>query len=191
MPKSVSFSASPSPLRTLKKYPNRRLYDTETSSYITLSDVQDMVLQGLHFVVQDAKTGADLTRSVLLQIILEQEAGGMPMFSKQALAQMIRFYGHAMQGAMGAYLEKNLQIFSDLQNRLGTDPVAGGAEAWSKLFANPALAVPDLLAPYLEKSRQLLMQMAQMAQMQEQIAKQTGMMPLPKMSDGKPSGRKK
>jgi polyhydroxyalkanoate synthesis repressor PhaR len=188
MPKSVSFSASLSPLRTLKKYPNRRLYDTETSSYITLSDVQDMVLQGVHFVVQDAKTGADLTRSILLQIILEQEAGGMPMFSKQALAQMIRFYGHAMQGAMGAYLEKNLQIFSDLQNRLGTDPVAGSAEAWSKLLANPALAVPDLLAPYLEKSRQLLMQMAQM---QEQIAKQTGMMPLPKMSDGKPSGRKK
>ena len=83
--------------RVLKKYPNRRLYDTETSSYITLADVKKMVLGGQEFVVRDAKTTDDLTRSILLQIILEEETGGVPMFSTQMLAQIIRFYGHAMR----------------------------------------------------------------------------------------------
>ncbi len=95
--------------RLLKKYPNRRLYDTETSSYITLADVKRMVLDTQDFVVRDAKTGEDLTRSILLQIILEEETGGVPMFSSGALAQIIRFYGNAMQGVMGPYLEQNLR----------------------------------------------------------------------------------
>ncbi len=68
-------------LRVLKKYPNRRLYDTQTSSYITLADVKRMVLDGVDFEVHDAKTQEDLTRSILLQIILEEETGGVPMFS--------------------------------------------------------------------------------------------------------------
>ena len=104
--------------RLLKKYPNRRLYDTETSSYITLADVKRMVLDAQDFVVRDAKTGEDLTRSILLQIILEEETGGVPMFSSDTLAQIIRFYGNAMQGLMGTYLEKNLQVFTDMQTRL-------------------------------------------------------------------------
>ena len=92
-------------VRVLKKYPNRRLYDTQTSSYITLADVKKMVLDGQAFEVRDAKTSEDITRSILLQIILEEETGGVPMFSTQSLEQIIRFYGHAMQGVMGAYLE--------------------------------------------------------------------------------------
>src|ERR1700741_657630 len=111
-----STSATSGP-RVLKKYPNRRLYDTQLSSYITLADVKAMVLTGEHFEVRDAKSGEDLTRSILLQIILEEETGGMPIFSAQMLAQIIRFYGHAMQGMMGSYLEKNLQTFTDIQNR--------------------------------------------------------------------------
>ena len=103
--------------RVLKKYPNRRLYDTQTSSYITLADVKRMVLDGETFEVRDAKTSDDLTRSILLQIILEEETGGVPMFTTQALAQIIRFYGHAMQGMMGSMLEKNLQAFVDVQAR--------------------------------------------------------------------------
>src|SRR4029434_5910805 len=105
-------------VRLIKKYPNRRLYDTETSSYITLADVKQMVLTGQDFVVRDAKTSDDLTRSILLQIILEEETGGVPMFSASMLAQIIRFYGHAMQGMMGSYLEKNLQTFVEMQSRL-------------------------------------------------------------------------
>ena len=80
-------------VRVLKKYPNRRLYDTRTSSYITLTDVKQMVLGGEAFEVRDAKTGDDLTRSILLQIILEEETGGMPMFTTPMLSQVIRFYG--------------------------------------------------------------------------------------------------
>src|SRR4029453_2750307 len=104
--------------RVLKKYPNRRLYDTEGSSYITLAEVKAMVLQGVDFEVRDAKTGEDLPRGILLQIILEEETGGVPIFSAAMLSQIIRFYGHAMQGMMGSYLETNLQTFTDIQSRL-------------------------------------------------------------------------
>ena len=90
----------------------------EISSYITLADVKKMVLEGVDFEVRDAKTGEDLTRSILLQIILEEETGGVPIFSTPMLSQIIRFYGHAMQGMMGSYLEKNLQTFTDIQARL-------------------------------------------------------------------------
>src|SRR5678809_535721 len=100
-------SAGPKPvLRVIKKYPNRRLYDTETSTYITLTEVKQLVMDSQPFVVRDAKTNEDLTRSILLQIILEEEAGGAPMFSEPALANLIRIYGHASQAFMGSYLEK-------------------------------------------------------------------------------------
>ena len=105
-------------VRLIKKYPNRRLYDTATSSYITLADVKRLVLENTDFKVIDAKTSEDLTRSILLQIIIEEESDGVPMFSSDMLSQIIRFYGHAMQGMMGSYLEKNIQTFMDLQNRL-------------------------------------------------------------------------
>ena len=88
--------------RLIKKYPNRRLYDTQTSAYITLADVKQLVLDNEDFKVLDAKSNEDLTRSILLQIILEAEAGGAPLFSSSMLAPMIRFYGHAVQGVMGA-----------------------------------------------------------------------------------------
>ena len=101
--------------RIIKKYPNRRLYDTETSTYITLAEVKDLVLQYREFQVQDAKTGEDLTRSILLQIILEEESGGVPMFSTDMLANIIRYYGHAMQGLMGSYLERSIHAFHEAQ----------------------------------------------------------------------------
>jgi polyhydroxyalkanoate synthesis repressor PhaR len=124
--------------RVLKKYPNRRLYDTQNSTYITLQDVKDMVLQGQDFQVQDAKTAEDITRSILLQIILEEETGGVPMFSTPMLANIIRFYGHAMQGMMGHYLEQNLQAFADLQRQWTAqsktlyDPTQFNTEAWGQ-----------------------------------------------------------
>ena len=158
--------------RVLKKYPNRRLYDTQTSSYITLADVKQMVLEGQHFEVRDAKTGDDLTRSILLQIILEEETGGVPMFSSQMLAQIIRFYGHAMQGMMGAYLEKNLQTFVDMQSRLTEqarglyDPKVFTPEMWSQFMSGQAPMMQGLMGNYLEQSKHLFMQM------QEQMGKQ-------------------
>jgi polyhydroxyalkanoate synthesis repressor PhaR len=158
--------------RILKKYPNRRLYDTETSSYITLADVKKMVLSGEDFVVRDAKTSDDLTRSILLQIILEEETGGVPMFSSQMLAQIIRFYGHAMQGMMGSYLEKNLQTFTDIQAKLAEqskglyDPKVMSPELWTQFLNGQAPVVQGLMGNYLEQSK------AMFVQMQEQMAKQ-------------------
>jgi polyhydroxyalkanoate synthesis repressor PhaR len=105
------------PTRIIKKYPNRRLYDTETSTYITLAEVKDLVLGYKDFQVQDAKSGEDLTRSILLQIILEEESGGVPMFSSAMLANIIRYYGHAMQGMMGSYLERSISTFHEAQKR--------------------------------------------------------------------------
>ena len=103
--------------RTIKKYPNRRLYDTEISSYITLEEVRQLVLDNEDFEVRDAKSGADLTRSVLLQIISEHEDKGQPMLSPQLLSQIIRFYGNSLQGFMGPYLERSLQVFLDQQTQ--------------------------------------------------------------------------
>jgi polyhydroxyalkanoate synthesis repressor PhaR len=104
-------------LRIIKKYPNRRLYDTEISSYITLEEVRQLVLDGENFEVRDAKSGADLTRSVLLQIIAEHEEHGQPMLSPQLLSHIIRFYGDSLQGFMGPYLERSLQVFLDQQQQ--------------------------------------------------------------------------
>jgi len=101
--------------RIIKKYPNRRLYDTDTSSYITLTEIKQLVMDSEVFSVRDAKTGDDLTRSILLQIILEEEAHGSPMFTAPVLSNVIRFYGHTMQGFMGGYLEKNMQALMDMQ----------------------------------------------------------------------------
>jgi polyhydroxyalkanoate synthesis repressor PhaR len=158
--------------RVLKKYPNRRLYDTQSSSYITLADVKQMVLAGDGFVVRDAKTGEDLTRSILLQIILEEETGGVPIFSTQMLSQIIRFYGHAMQGMMGSYLEKNLQTFTEMQQRLADqtkglyDPKAMSPELWTQFLNGQAPVMQGLMGNYLEQSKTLFLQM------QEQMTKQ-------------------
>jgi polyhydroxyalkanoate synthesis repressor PhaR len=165
-------SVSSDGMRVLKKYPNRRLYDTQLSSYITLADVKAMVLSAEHFEVRDAKTGEDLTRSILLQIILEEETGGVPIFSAPMLSQLIRFYGHAMQGMMGSYLEKNLQTFTDIQARLAEQglPVAQSPELWGQFLNGQAPAVQGLMGNYMEQSRKMF------AQMQEQMAKQAGVL---------------
>ena len=105
-------------VRVIKKYPNRRLNDTETSSYMALADLKQLVMSHTAFVVRDAKSGDDLTRSILLQIILEEEAAGTPLLTEPMLANIIRFYGHAMQGFMGTYLERNVQAFMDMQDQM-------------------------------------------------------------------------
>jgi polyhydroxyalkanoate synthesis regulator protein len=126
-PASAPGAVPPSDLRVLKKYPNRRLYDTQTSSYITLSDVKQMVLEGQPFEVREAKDGSDLTRAILLQII--------------------RFYGHTMQGAMGTWFEQNMKAFADVQGR-----VLGGNAP-----------VPNVMGSYFEQSQKLFKQMQDQA----------------------------
>jgi len=104
-------------MRVIKKYPNRRLYDTEISSYITIEDVRQLIVDGEEFEVRDAKSGEDLTRQVLLQIIAEQEQDGQPILSTELLSQIIRFYGDSLQGFMGSYLERSMHTFLDQQHK--------------------------------------------------------------------------
>ena len=150
--------------RLIKKYPNRRLYDTQTSAYITLSDVKQLVLENQVFQVIDAKSGEDLTRSILLQIILEEESGGVPMFSPTALSQIIRFYGHAMQGVMGTFLEKNIQAFIDIQERMaeqskGMYGSQFGPEAWAQFMNVQTPVLQNMMNNYIDQSKNLFVQM--------------------------------
>ena len=156
--------------RVIKKYPNRRLYDTQTSSYITLAEIKQLVMESAAFVVRDAKSGEDLTRSILLQIILEEEAGGTPMFSTSVLANIIRFYGHAMQGFMGGYLEKNIQTMQELQTRMAEQSQGLTPEMWNQFMAMQAPMMQGLVTQNLEQSKNLYLQM------QEQMQKQTEQM---------------
>ncbi len=164
-------TTSAEPVRLIKKYPNRRLYDTKTSTYITLADVKQLVLDSEVFTVIDAKTGQELTRSILLQIILEEESGGVPMFSSTMLAQVIRFYGHAMQGMMGAYLEKNIQAFKEIQDQM-TDQSQSmygtqfGSEAWSQFMTMQTPMLQNMMNNYVEQSKNMFVQMQD--QMQDQ-----------------------
>jgi polyhydroxyalkanoate synthesis repressor PhaR len=171
---SAPAAAMPGGTRIIKKYPNRRLYDTNSSAYITLAEVKQLVVQGHAFVVLDAKTNEELTRSILLQIILEEESGGLPMFSEAALANMIRFYGHAMQGFMGSYLEKNVQAFTDMQTKMTEQGKAMGAAPAPTAGTGAGLhslpSVPGMLGAYAEQSQTMF------AKMQEQMQKQTEQM---------------
>lgn len=154
-------------LRTIKKYPNRRLYDTSSSSYITLADVKQLVMTRSAFVVRDAKTQEDLTRSILLQIILEEEAGGAPMFTEDLLANIIRFYGNSMQGVMGNYLEKNIQTFMELQAKLSEQSKGLNPDLWAQFIKSQSPLMQGVMGSYVEQSKALF------TQMQEQLQKQS------------------
>jgi polyhydroxyalkanoate synthesis repressor PhaR len=104
--------------RIIKKYPNRRLYDTEVSRYVTLADVRALVMQGVGFRVLDTNNDDDITRAILLQIMLEEESGGEPLFTAPMLAQIIRFDGGTLQGMLSRYMEKSLDFFVKQQNQL-------------------------------------------------------------------------
>ena len=179
------------PMRLIKKYPNRRLYDTKTSSYITLADVKQMVVKQEDFQVIDAKSGDDLTRQILLQIILEEESGGVPMFSSDLLSQMIRSYGNAMQGMMGSYLERNIRAFQDIQKALQEqsqkmygDGGRASQELWSQFMNLQGPAMQSLMQAYMEQSQKMFQQFQD--QMQNQARTMFSGLSFP----GFPSGQK-
>jgi polyhydroxyalkanoate synthesis repressor PhaR len=126
--------------RIIKKYPNRRLYDTEESKYITLEDIKKLVIENKEFIVKDVKSDEDLTRSILLQIIIEQEDDGEPLFSTQALSHIIRFYGDSVQSVAGDYLQKSINLFvsqqkqiqDQLQSAVSNNPITAMAELTEK-----------------------------------------------------------
>jgi polyhydroxyalkanoate synthesis repressor PhaR len=160
-------------MRIIKKYPNRRLYDTETSTYITLAEVKQFVLEYQAFQVQDARSGEDLTRSILLQIILEEESGGVPMFTSDMLANIIRYYGHSMQGLMGNYLERSIHAFAEAQKQFqdqagkvyGQIPTFT-PEAWQTVLQGQGGGLQNMVGDYLKNSASSVMGM------QEELRKQ-------------------
>ena len=160
-------------LRIIKKYPNRRLYDTETSSYITLADVKELVMAYAEFKVIDAKTNDDLTRSIMLQIILEEESGGEPIFSCELLSHLIRFYGNTMQAMLGKYLENNIRSFVDFQKQMteqsrhiGGDTTPLQNEMWSQFMNFQGPAMQTMMSTYVDQSSKMV------AQMQTQLESQ-------------------
>lgn len=182
-------------LRLIKKYPNRRLYDTRTSSYITLADVKQLVLKHEQFQVVDAKTSEDLTRSILLQIILEEEAGGMPMFTSDLLSQLIRFYGNAMQGMVGNYLEKNMQTFVQVQKQLQEqsrtmfgDNSKVNKDLWAQFMNFQGSALQGMMSAYMDQSKNVFMQMQD--QLQNQTKNMFAGFPFPGFP-GQPAAQKK
>ncbi len=175
-------------VRIIKKYPNRRLYDTETSTYVTLADVKQLVLKQKEFQVVDTKTNEDLTRNILLQIILEEEAGGAPMFTSDVLLQMIRFYGNAMQGMMGNYLEGNLKAFTDMQAKLQEQARTIYGEKnpmthdlWAQFLNFQGPAMQNMMGTYMEQSKNMFMQMQE--KVESQARNVFPGMPFPKSGD--------
>ena len=164
-PASPSGSAPAFDGVVIKKYPNRRLYDTSSSSYITLTEIKTMVVAHKKFIVLDAKTGEDLTRSILLQIILEEESGGLPLFSAQSLSNLIRFYGQATQSVMGRALEKNFQAMMEMQARMQEQRKVLSPDAWAQMMNPQSGVMQNLMGNYGAQSRSML------AQMQEQMLK--------------------
>jgi polyhydroxyalkanoate synthesis repressor PhaR len=143
----------------IKKYPNRRLYDTRSSVYITLEDVKRLVEEKKKVKVIDVKSSEDLTRSTLMQILLEEEAGGAPIFTSEMLAEVISFYGHAQRTALGPFLEISLKAYVKGAEEMvkqaaavkeGTqkqaDAILGAnAKAWTDLAAAQQDAVAGML----------------------------------------------
>lgn len=148
--------------RVIKKYPNRRLYDTEESRYITLSDVRELVIKKIEFVVMDKKSGDDITRSILLQVISEQEQQGEAIMSQDFLSQVIRSYGSVVPGFMANYLEQSLKLFMVQQQNIrgqvkrvvGVDPVVAVADIAQKNFARWKALQDEVLKRFTGSSRE-------------------------------------
>ena len=151
-------------VRIIKKYPNRRLYDTQTSAYITMEDIKSFVIQHKSIKIIDVKTEEDLTRNVLMQIILDEEASGTPIFSTQMLENLIRFYGNTLQSMMGSYLERMIQSFVEMQHsfsekaKTSHESKNSAPEMWSEFVNMQTPLMQTMLNHYIEQSQQMLHQ---------------------------------
>ena len=154
--------------RIIKKYPNRRLYDTEESKYITIEDIKKLVLGNKEFIVKDVKSEEDLTRTILLQIIIEQEDDGEPLFSTQSLAHIIRFYGDSVQSVAGDYLQRSIDLFVSQQKQVQE-------QLQSAVTSNPITAMAELTEQNLDMWKK----------MQENFFKNAMQSPFPTKKDNK------
>lgn len=139
--------------RLIKKYPNRRLYDTAESRYVTLSEVKDLVMRGIAFKVIDSQSEEDITRAILLQIIMDQESGGQPLFTADMLSRFIRFYGDATQSMFTAFLDEGMQFFAqqqrEMRERMQGAWAMNPVEFWMKVGQQNIDYWKDLQAQFL------------------------------------------
>jgi len=147
--------------RVIKKYPNRRLYDTVESRYITLADIRVLVVKKIDFVVIDKKSAEDITRSILLQVITEQEQQGEAVMSQDFLSQFIRSYGKVVPGFAANYLEQSMKMFMTHQQKLrvqvkrvvGDDPFAAVADVAQKNIARWRALQEEVLRRFVGTAR--------------------------------------
>lgn len=139
-----------STMRIIKKYANRRLYDAQTGGHLTLNEVRELVANDETFQIVDAKTGEDITRSVLLQIIKEAEGEGNPILSDETLKSIIRLYG-PLQSMMGSYLEKSIQAMMEIHQKAN----AQSSQAWETFLTSQVPAMQNMLSHYMEQARKL------------------------------------
>jgi len=162
-------------MRLIKKYQNRRLYDTATSTYIILEDIKQIIVEGDMVQVIDVKTGAEVTRSVLLQIILEEEVNGVPMFSNEFLFQIIRFYGKSFQSSLSPFLEQGVDLFKKMQKQFyeqirdsyGKERLPSGAGLWSEFMSQQGPQLEGMIKDYVQNNTNAFLKV------QEQLQKQT------------------
>lgn len=158
--------------RIIKKYPNRRLYDTEESRYITLADVRELVLRKVDFTVIDKKSGEDITRAILLQVISEQEQHGDAVMSRDFLSQVIRSYGKVMPEFMAKYLEQSMKLFMTQQQAIrgqvkkvvGVDPIGAVADVAQKNFNRWKSLQDEVFRRFTGTSRELADEDAKLAE---------------------------
>lgn len=161
--------------RIIKKYQNRRLYDTATSTYIVLEDVKQIIVDGELIKVIDVKTEEDVTRSVLLQVILEEEVNGVPMFSNDFLFQIIRFYGKSFQPSLSPFLEQGVDLFRKMQKQFyeqvrdayGNESIPSGVEVWKEFVAAQGPKLEASIKEYVTNNTNTFLKM------QEQLQQQT------------------
>jgi polyhydroxyalkanoate synthesis repressor PhaR len=177
--------------RIIKKYQNRRLYDTATSTYIILDDIKQIIVDGELVKVIDVKTEKELTRSVLLQIILEEEVNGVPMFSNDFLFQIIRFYGKAFQPSVSPFLEQGVDLFRKMQKQFyeqirdvyGKDKLSSGVELWKDFIQQQTPQIESSLKEYVENSTNVFLKMQE--HLQNQTENIFSYMQIPFSSDKK------
>lgn len=144
-------------VRIIKKYANRRLYDTETGKFLNLGDIRDLVVSGQAVSLQDARSGEDITRSILLQIIVESEERGSPLLSKELLEYLIRFYGNPLQQFLSSYLEESVEAFQrqqgTIQKQMSELMRRGPASAMSDLVKHNLGLWQEMQAGFLQGLR--------------------------------------
>ena len=160
--------------RVIKKYQNRRLYDMSTSTYVILEDIKQMIMDGELIQVIDVKSEKDVTRTVLMQVIIEEEVNGVPIFSNEFLFQIIRFYGKAFQSSLSPFLEQGVDLFRRTQKKFyeqirevyGKEKMSSGVELWKEFMQKQGPEMEVSIKKQMESNASVFLNMQDKLQQQ-------------------------